>query len=71
MDRVGISLSPLSKRTDLLKSSGFEGWQFKMLTAARAINPKAHEVMEYAKLNLDTEVPEDAFFHGPRKERFE
>ena len=32
-----------------------------MLTAARAINPKAHEVMEYAKLNLDTEVPEDAF----------
>ena len=51
----------LSKRTDLLRSSGFEGWQFKMLTAARAINPKAHEVMEYAKLNLDTEVPEDAF----------
>ena len=42
-------------------SSGFEGRQFKMLTAARAINPKAHEVMEYAKLNLDTEVPEDAF----------
>ena len=32
-----------------------------MLTAARAINPNAHEVMEYAKLNLDTEVPEDAF----------
>ena len=29
----------LSKRTDLLKSSGFEGWQFKMLTAARS--PKA------------------------------
>ena len=38
-----------------------------MLTAARVINPKAHEVMEYAKLNLDREVPEDIFSTGPEK----
>ena len=43
----------LRERTDVFKSSGFEGWQFKRLNAARAINPKAHEVMEYAKPNLD------------------
>ena len=51
----------LSKRTDVLKSSGFEGRQFKMLTAARAINPEAHEVLEQAKLNLDREFSEDLF----------
>ena len=51
----------LSKRTDLLKSSCFEGWQFKMLTAARALNPKAHEVMECAKLNLDRRSPKTPF----------
>ena len=51
----------LSKRTDVFNSSGFEGWKFKMLTAARATNPKAHEVMEQAKLNLDREFSEDIF----------
>ena len=44
----------LSKRTDVLKNSGFECWQFKILTAARAINPKAHEVR-----NMPS--PDDAF----------
>ena len=50
----------LSKHTDVFQNSGFEGWQFKMLTAARAISQKAHDVMEYPKSNLDTEVPDDA-----------
>ena len=31
----------LSKRADVLKSSGVEGWQVRMLTAARAISPQA------------------------------
>ena len=51
----------LSKHTDVFKNSGFDGWQPKMLTAARAISQKAHDVMEYPKSILDTEVPDDAF----------
>ena len=47
----------LSKHTDVVKNSGFEGCQFKMLTAARAISQKAHDVMEYPRSNLDTESP--------------
>ena len=57
----------LGKHTDVFKNSGFEGWQFKMLTAARAISQKAHDVMEYPKSNLDTEVPDDAFTFDPEK----
>ena len=57
----------LSKHTDDFKNSGFEGWQFKMLTAALATSQKAHDVMEYPKSNLDTEVHDDAFTCGPEK----
>ena len=58
----------LSKRTDTFKNSGFEGWQFKMLTAARAISPKAYEVMDYPQHYLDKEVPDDAFNSDPEKD---
>ena len=57
----------LSKHTDVFKNSGFEGWQFKMLTAARAISQKAHDAMEHPKSNLDTEVHNDAFTCDPEK----
>ena len=40
----------------------FEGWQFKNVDGK---SPKAHEVMEYPKLNLAREVPEDIFFTDP------
>ena len=67
MDRAGKVAESLSKHTDVFKNSGFEGWQFKMLTAARAISQKAHDVMEYPRSNLDTEVPDDAFTFDPEK----
>ena len=38
-----------------------------MLTAARAISQKAHDVMEYPKSNNDREVPDDAFTFDPEK----
>ena len=63
----GRKFAESPSKTDVFKSSGSEGWQFKMLTAARAINPKTHEVMERAKLNFDREVPEDIFSTDPGK----
>ena len=57
----------LSKRVDAFKNSGFENWQFKIITATRAVSDEGYKVLEKGKEAGDTSVPDDwASSQGPR-----
>ena len=49
----------LSKRLEIFKNSGFESWQFKLMTATSSQSQKAFMVLEKGKENLDSPVADD------------
>ena len=52
----------LSKRIESFKNSDFESWQFKLITATRAISDLGFQVLEQGRTQGDSPVPDDWAF---------